>query len=618
MANRLRSAWLARATVAAAVFALPLLGAGVAQAAIAGAPHEQTSNRPDLVSATIIPALTGSSGGSVDFCFDKTITSVDHSRGSDAFQLAGYRSHNSYPADGGYALETTIPPPAGLPPDSCVRANFLGSGDLNQYTIGFVENRTVAANGGVPTGLDGNNYSDSTPLTGSNTHNGTSGFTAGPDLQSGIIDTTSNSIAFYFDQNVDFLVNPPVPQDFHFIDAAGNICWGNSISIVSGGNTVVVGFDGDWCSNNSHPGESVSNAVRIGDVQGAVFSENDRSTSNVDNDVVVSGDGTTALPDLTDVTMEADQSALNFTFDKVVRPVNPEDFRADLSNGTMVEGNNATVVNSSNNSTTIRVTFTGFSTWDEYVIGGSVRGFEDYDSWQNHHSFCAVQISAIDGACAPPGWHPLDAPFGNIGALSTGFTTGPDVLGAIGNTTNNTVQVALDQRAFHSDPYDIGLLDGTGNLITTAGLNSVSLPTVANGVNPSAFPAVVTFGSGQLQTAKNLALEDAFFSGTDNGNVANDAFSTNLGTGSFPDCREPNYRFYAPHCQNQDSVSQILQLITTSSLVKAAKHAKVVSTASAVHMTKTRQAAAAKKLSSFLKRHAKHHRHHRQHRKHRR
>ena len=57
----------------AAVFAVPLLGAGAAQAGIAGAPHQVTSNRPDLVSATILTAVPGS----VDFCFDKTLASVN-------------------------------------------------------------------------------------------------------------------------------------------------------------------------------------------------------------------------------------------------------------------------------------------------------------------------------------------------------------------------------------------------------------------------------------------------------------------------------------------------------------------------------------------------------------
>src|SRR5437588_1588033 len=70
MASRLKRAWVPRAAVAAAVFALPLLvAAGPAQAAIAGANPEKTSNRPDLTSVSI------SSAGSpfVDFCFDKTL-----------------------------------------------------------------------------------------------------------------------------------------------------------------------------------------------------------------------------------------------------------------------------------------------------------------------------------------------------------------------------------------------------------------------------------------------------------------------------------------------------------------------------------------------------------------
>ena len=167
-------------------------------------------------------------------------------------------------------------------------------------------------------------------------------------------------------------------------------------------------------------------------------------SANVDNEVAITAGGATSKPDLTDVKLEADQSSLDFTFNKTVSPSNPADFFADLSNGTMVHGNNASVIAISTSSTTIRVTFPNFTNYDEYVVGGSVEGTGTPGPG------CAVFITAISTDCNGPASQPIDAPFGNIGAFATGFTTGPDALGAIGNSTTNVVSIALDQRAFNN------------------------------------------------------------------------------------------------------------------------------------------------------------------------
>jgi len=63
---------------------------------------------------------------------------------------------------------------------------------------------------------------------------------------------------------------------------------------------------------------------------------------------------------------------MDFTFDKTVSVNNASNFRADLSTGDEVAGNNASVINTTNTSTTVRVTFPNFSTYDEYVVAGSV------------------------------------------------------------------------------------------------------------------------------------------------------------------------------------------------------------------------------------------------------
>jgi hypothetical protein len=566
------------------VFALPLLATtGSAQAAIAGGLPEHTTNRPDLVSATIIQALVPSSGngGAVDFCFDKTLASAS---GSGNFFVAGYRSGNEQ-TDIGWSLETTLPPPAGLPPDSCVRALFNpANGELHEYTIGGLIGGTgsgsgvLFANGGSPTS-DNFNYTDSTTLTGSNTHNGTAGFTVSPDLQSAIVDSTSNSIAYFFDQNVVQCsnmtctgTNNPVAADFDFIDQGGVRCTGSAINPASSGDEVIVSFVGDTCVNGTtNVGvESVTNAVRAGAFHGAVVSQNDTGppSQNVDNEVPTgnSGDptGTTAKPDLTDVKIESNQTAMDFTFNKEVTPDSAADVFADLSNGDMIPAlnNSLTIVAISTTSTTVRASFNNFANWDEFVVGGSVEG-------AGQDNACAVFISGSNpNICNTPGSQPVDAPFGNIGAFATGFTTAPDMKGAIGNTNTGVVQIALDGRAFHSTPADIGLLDQTGNLVTVAQTSAVSLPPVPAGPQV----ATVQFLPSQVASSKNIAFESTF--NPTGQSYINDAFDAQLSNAAIGPGNNAG-QCVGHYCgDDQDSVSQITQYTTTSAIAKAARHMK--------------------------------------------
>ena len=118
---------------------------------------------------------------------------------------------------------------------------------------------------------------------------------------------------------------------------------------------------------------------------------------------------------------------------------------------------------------------------------------------------CAVFITALTADCNGPASQPIDAPFGNIGAFATGFTTAPDALGAIGNSTTNVVSIAVDQRAFDnaSFPAFVHVLDGTGNQIDVSGGTSLTAPTQAAGAQT----VTVQFSSGQVGLASNLWLD---------------------------------------------------------------------------------------------------------------
>jgi hypothetical protein len=367
MADGLRRGWVARSVIVMVVLVVPLLAAIPARADIAsGGSPEKTVNRPDLVSATYLPQL----GSFVDFCFDKTL--VNQTMSATDFRLGGYRSAVVVPADSA-TLETTLP---SMPADSCVRAHFNDTstseqlpdgasvppvGDFSQYTIATVLAGSVDANGGATAPVDGNWPTDSVPLTGSKTNNGTTDFTVEPDLTTVFVDPTTNTITYVHDQSVGTVI---APSQFYFVDQAGNTCMGTAIDGFSGPD-VTISFAGDPCSSGTS--ESVTNAVRAGERQPALDAASDPLAFNPDQDVVVPSppntadpSGQTARPDLTGVAIEANQSAMDFTFDKTSTPNNPSDFLAVLSTADEVQGTSATVVATSTTSTTVRVTFPNF------------------------------------------------------------------------------------------------------------------------------------------------------------------------------------------------------------------------------------------------------------------
>ena len=218
MADRLKRAPRARLLVALAVLAFPLLAVGTAQAAIAGAPPEQTSNRPDLVSATAL------NGNMVDFCFDKVLNNTGFDPALN-FALGGYRAGRSVRATGAF-LEQTFDHSG-----KCVRAIFVSGngggteiGDIGQYTVAQVNAGAVQTTATV-TNPNVDSVTLTVPASLNPTHNGTAGFTAGPDLVSVFPDPTTNTITYSFDQNL-LALGAPVAGDFYFTRSGGTQCTG--------------------------------------------------------------------------------------------------------------------------------------------------------------------------------------------------------------------------------------------------------------------------------------------------------------------------------------------------------------------------------------------------------
>ncbi len=205
---RRASVRLAAGLVAAAI---PLVGAGAAQAALAGANPLTTTSRPDLRSVTLTGATTA------QFCFDKAIISVPNVGG---FTLGGYRADAF--------LNSTDAVVSGSP--DCVNVTFPTSltgsvNNIEQHSFGQVAEGAVRASGNQ------GNRADSTALTGSVSNNGTRGLTTAPDLTGvSVVSSSAQSIAFTYDQNV----NPNAivgTGGFHFVTANGTDIPSNTASI---------------------------------------------------------------------------------------------------------------------------------------------------------------------------------------------------------------------------------------------------------------------------------------------------------------------------------------------------------------------------------------------------
>ncbi|MBV8980167.1 MAG: hypothetical protein JO086_04640, partial [Acidimicrobiia bacterium] len=180
---------------------VPLVGAGAAQAAIAGAPQPSFSVRPTYINS----ALTGAS--TARFCFDKQVI-VNNPTG---FGLSGY--------DTDIVLTSTDATASG----NCVNATFSTSsqnGDLGSYTVGEVAEGAVR-------GLSGEgNRADDTPLSGAGNNNGTTGHETAPDLVKTqyVGSGGANQMAFTFDQQLNSNSVNVAANAFHVVFSTGPNC----------------------------------------------------------------------------------------------------------------------------------------------------------------------------------------------------------------------------------------------------------------------------------------------------------------------------------------------------------------------------------------------------------
>ena len=499
----------ARLAVGLAATAFPLVGAGAAQAVLAGGTPFTSTHRPDLVSATI----TGSS--SARFCFDKVVTAVDDVSG---FYLGGYRADVTSKS-----------------------RNATASGNCVNAQISTSPWFTFAQVGGSAVRTTGNSFNlgDSVALSGSNTANGTRGMTVAPDLQGvSLVSGAPQEIAFTYDEPVSSIVGL---GGFHFVTSgaipgcpapATPACdiHSDAASIsATDPATVIAAFPVGGVP-------IVTSAVRAYSVPGAVNSAIDGAPGGYDSEPVPGSAGVvTGVPTLISAQYSLqpgvaagalflgshacgtvggnDCVAVDYTFSENVSVDNSGsslgNFLAYLSDGTSSSASALTEPAGCGGATTanppcaagrptpgafygsskVRAFFTfpgDARPYDDYLVKAAVNGGQStaelaqvsaggLNGCNGITPNCAV-VSTATGHPNTVGEQPIG---GNSGGKGSGYSTAPDPLFATFDTRSNTAAVTFDSRVFSIpdigaavSPSNFELLGADGSEI--AGATAIS------------------------------------------------------------------------------------------------------------------------------------------------
>ena len=436
-----RSRSVARIAVGLVALGVPLLGASAAQAAI-GTANQVTTNLPDQRTSTILPLFN-----EVEICFDQPIDLADPDPGD--VLVGGYLG---------------IPLAGGGPPvitsSNCIKSQFAGTTNLEATTFAQVAAGTVKNLTSAPT-----NLTDSTPLIGSTTQNGTRGNSIHPDLISVILNEGQNQIAYLHDEEINTTTSPAcglgANPNFAFYDSQGAVHTDGTVlscSNTSGLGAVLVDFP-DATSPVTTARRAYTNPGQLiaASPSGAFFGPNTHRLS-----VVVPGtNGSSNDPDMLSAELQTPNGSGNqmlFTYDENLANDVDSAFNIELANGVRLTSTTAQIINGNQ----VLASFGGGAELvSEYWVAGFAR-------------FNAVEGSD-DNAPAPPNGLPSG---GNAGAFALGYTTGPDPLNASANDGNGQVTILMDQRMI-SAPVNAQLIDDdglTGVFGTATSIGALGVP----------------------------------------------------------------------------------------------------------------------------------------------
>jgi hypothetical protein len=512
MSNRLMRGLGSRVAVGLAVLAFPLIATGAAQAALAGATPAQFTGVPNLRSATI--NFDGVSNA-VQVCFDKTLKTAT---GSNGFELGGYRADNLLNSVS-FSLDQNNP--------NCEVAfyNSASLNDPNLYTFLEVTPGTVIANSPA-TG----NLADSVALTGSTSHDGTTGVTNQSNLVGVLVPDSvhlaTNSLTYVFDRTTTTDMGQASHTNFRFETASGTLC--NGVALLGGNNSsaITVAFN-PACA-------SVADAVRAGEQNNiplggtaAVFAAQDIATPYYSpTEYVVlpncASPCATSRPDLMSAALGTNDDQIVFTFDKnvIVNPGLTTHFFAELENGNIIPSNGATLTAPNQ----VTATYAGdLSNKAEFAV----------EAWADLGTTFAADNLTPTGESLPGTANIGD----NAGAFADGFTSAPDSFGVSINHTNGQVIVNLDDRITAVNP-------GALKLYTAQGL-PIGIAPSSESFNSSAGPGpeavTLQYSPSGITNATALAIgQGAFVGPCPFGGTCKTAFSSNvLDSQSVPQIDDP-------------------------------------------------------------------------------
>jgi hypothetical protein len=435
---------------------------------------------------TNVSTTTGAT--TIQVCFDKQIASVP-----DASQifLGGYRTAPILPGEE-HAADSAVR----ASNQNCADATWsTNDEDVTQRTYVRVGNPglTTTPSGGAACAVvalsNGQcNLPDSVALNGSSTHNGTRGHSTGPDLE-GITINPAGGVAgvvnYVFDQRVGLASN-----------AAG--CFaatlqnGTESTNPGGAAPFTPVFSGNVVTVPFAPGQlgGAGNPVVRGTVTPAcVFGK--RTPIGLEFNISyesANAPGTAGLsnrPDLTDVSLTANNQNVVFTFDESVTPGANFATGFGLTNSDNLTGCALGAPTAAGSQVVIPLTG-GCQTIDEYVVWGEV---------VNNTVVGVTTGNNNVNQGVPAG--------GNANAFASGFTTGPDAFSVTFNTSNNTAAIRLDQRCGGFSLTGVDLIDDAGALIP-------GNPTAVAGcgtATPGPATVVAQFPTGAVTGARSVLLE---------------------------------------------------------------------------------------------------------------
>lgn len=520
----------ARLAVGLVAAAIPLVAASAASATLAGGNRFTSTDRPDLVSATI------TSSASASFCFDKPVTSIADVGG---FYLGGYDANVT-----AKSLNATAS-------GNCVNAQVGTSPDFTFAQVGEGAVRTTGNFG---------NRADSVALSGSNTGNGTRGLTVAPDLQGvSIVSGAAQQIAFTYDEPVSssaivgaggfhFVTSGAIPSCPAAANAGCDIASNTASISATDPNTVIAQFPVGGVP-------IVTSAVRAYSLPGAVASATDGSPDGYDSASAPGSAGVvTGVPAVLSAQYSRQAGAacapsalaacvvIDYTFNEgvsivdnattranffaylstattgatsVVNPINvTEPSGCTLAGGGGLQGNPPCTAGAAGagvayGSNTVRAIFpTTLLSSDDYLVKAGVNGGQT-TAQLSAKAGGTTFVAGCTNAGVPAGTltlgncavistttgHPNTVGSaqigGNNGGKGAGYSAAPDALFTSFDTLTNTAAITLDSRAFAtSTPGNVQLLAADGSEI--AGATALSACSPSTPTFPCALP---TFGT---------------------------------------------------------------------------------------------------------------------------